>query len=88
MRDIKIDSTFMKTQYVISWVGFIMFGMIIIWLIALGLYTYGKDTVDNKDKKKGLLNLTYQKFIFIYGSIFGDLFIISLVINLIIISLF
>ncbi len=75
MKDIKIDTPLMKIQYVISWIGFIIPGFIISWLIALGLYTYGKDTIDNKEKKKGVLNLTYQKFIFIFGSIVGDLII-------------
>ena len=83
MKDIKIDSPFMKAQYIISWFGFIIFGVIIGWLIAIGLANYGKDTFENKEKKKNILNLTYQKFIFTWGSIFGDLFIIALVIDLI-----
>jgi hypothetical protein len=81
MKDIKIDTTLMKVQYVISWIGFILFGMVIVWIIALGLANYGKDI--NKEKKKGLLNKTYQKFIFIYGSIVGDLFTFMLIIDLI-----
>jgi hypothetical protein len=83
MKDIKIDNWLIKTQYIISWIGFILFGLIFVWLIAIVLYSYGKDTPDNKQKKKGLLNMTYQKFIFIYGSIFGDLFTIALIIDLI-----
>jgi len=39
------------------------------WVVAIGLYSYGKDTVDNKRKKKGILNMFYQKFIYGYGLI-------------------
>jgi len=83
MKDINIKTPLMKVQYAISWIGFIISGFLIGWLIALGIYSYGKDTPENKVKKKGILNMTYQKFIFIWGSIFGDLFIIMLVIDLI-----
>jgi len=83
MKDIKIDTLYMKIQYVISWIGFILFGMVIVWLIALGLASYGKTTSDNVQKKKGVLNKTWQKFVFVYGSIFGDIFIVALIIDLV-----
>lgn len=83
MEDIKIDTIFWKIQYVISWVGFILAGFVIVWLIAIGLASYGKDTRENKDKKKWLLNTSAQKFIFTYGSIAGDLLIVATIIGII-----
>ena len=85
MKDIRINSTFMQLQYIISWIGFIVCGFVFAWLIAIGLYTYGKDTPENKQKQSGLLNMTYQKFIFIWGSIFGDLLIIGLLITMVVV---
>ncbi len=79
MKDIKINTSFMKVQYVISWIGFILFGG---WIMALFLANYGKDTDLNKDKEKGVLNKTWQKFAFVQGSIFGDIFIVALIIDL------
>lgn len=82
MKDIKINTTFMKIQYVISWIGFII-GSFIAWIIAIILANYGKTTSLDINKKKGILNKTWQKFVFIYGSIVGDLIIIILLIELI-----
>ena len=53
------------------------------WLIALFLANYGKDTGLNKPKKNNLLNKSYQKLIFWYGSILGDIFIVALIIGFI-----
>lgn len=72
----------MRIQYVVSWVGFIALGFILAWVIAIGLYSYGKDTIENKKKEKGLLNMSYQKFIFWWGAIWGDIFIVALLIGL------
>lgn len=83
MKDIKIDTPFKRIQYFVSWGGFIIFGFVIAWIIVLFLANYGKTTSNDVEKKKGILNKTWQKFIFIYGSIFGDLFIIVLIIDLI-----
>lgn len=80
MKEIIINSPFMKIQYYISWVGFALFGG---WIIALFLVTYGKNTDLNQPDKKGVLNKTWQKFAFIQGSIFAYLFILILVIDLI-----
>ena len=80
MKDIKINTPFMKIQYWISWVGFILFGG---WIIAIFLANYGENTDLNQPKKKGILNKTWQKFAFIQGSILGDIFIIALLIGLI-----
>lgn len=79
MKNIKIDTPFIKVQYIISWIGFILFGG---WIIAIFLATYGKYTSDNVDTKKGVLNKTWQKFAFIQGSILGDLFLGALIIGL------
>ncbi len=84
MEAIKIKTPLMKFQYWISWVSFILFGFLIVWLIALGLATYGKNTDYNVKKKKEILNKTWQKFVFIYGSVVGDIFILVLIIDLII----
>ena len=82
MKDIKLNNAFMKIQYVISWLGFIIFGAFLFWLIAIGLATYGKITDQEVKKKKWVLNKTWQKFVFIYGSIIGDLAIIFLILSL------
>ena len=70
----------MKVQYIISWIGFIF-----IWslFIELFLANYGKNTSDNTEKKKGVLNKSWQKFAFIQGSIFGDLTLIIVLIDII-----
>lgn len=82
MQDIKLNTTYKKVQYPLSWVMFLIFGTLWGWLIAFGLVTYGKNTVDNKEKRKGLLNLTYQKFIYVYGLIFTYLFLLVIVLIL------
>jgi uncharacterized membrane protein len=83
MKDIKINTAFMKIQYGISWMGFVLLGFIVVWIIVLFLANYGKVTSNDVDKKKSVLNKTWQKFVFIYGSIVGDLFLIALIIDLI-----
>jgi uncharacterized membrane protein len=83
MKDIRLKNTFLKVQYIISWISFILFGFLILWVIALGLATYGKNTELNKPKKKWLLNKSYQKLIFWYGSVVGDIVIVGIIINLI-----
>lgn len=83
MKDINIKTPFMKIQYWISWVGFIIFGFIGGWIIAIFLANYGKKTSNDVDNKKDVLNKTWQKFVFIYGSVIGDIFIIMLFIDII-----
>ncbi len=61
---------------------FIAFGMVWSWLVAIALASYGKDTTDNKEKKKGVLNLTYQKFIYIYGMIITYMIILIIILTL------
>ncbi len=82
MEDIKINTTYKKIQYWVSWIVFILFGMIWAWIVAIALLSYGKDTTDNKDKRKGVLNLTYQKFIYIYGMIMTYILILIWVLSL------
>ena len=82
MKDIKLNTPLLKFRYAISWIGFILFGFLIIWIIALFLANYGKDTELDKPKKKGVLNKTYQKFIFWYGSIAVGISLIVLAIDL------
>lgn len=79
MKDIKINTPFMKVQYWISWLGFILAGG---WIIAIFLYTYGKNTDLNKKKKRNILNKTWQKFAFIQGSIFGDIIVVSWILSI------
>lgn len=83
MKDIKLNNSLKRFWYFITWVFFILFGAIIFHLIAIGLYTYGKNTIENKEKIKGTLNMTYQKFIFIFGSIVGIIFLLSSIFYLI-----
>lgn len=66
MRDISVKTAFMKFLYGYAWVGFLIFGAIVIWIIALLLYNY-RDY--DKEKVKGLLNKSSQKLIFWYGVI-------------------
>lgn len=83
MKDIVLKSSGMKIQNVISWVGFIVFGAIISWIIAIALANYGKVTSNDVKSKKNVLNKTWQKFRFFYGAIVGDLYLIALLISLI-----
>ncbi len=69
MNDIKINTPLMKIQYFISWIGFILGGLGFAWLVALILVRFGKTTSRDEPKKKEILNLTYQKFIFVFGII-------------------
>lgn len=83
MKDIKLDTRFKKIQNGVAWFGFIAGGTLIMWLIALYLGSYGKTTSLNSKKKKDLLNKTWQKFVFIYGSIIGDIIIIAFLIGIV-----
>jgi len=52
MKDIKLNTPFLKILYVIAWISFILFGFLIVWIIALFLANYGKDTELDKPKKR------------------------------------
>lgn len=83
MKDIPLNSPLMRIWHILSWVFFVILGFPLIWIIALGLYTYGQYTPENKKIKRNLLNLTYQKFIFVYGSITGGIAILMVIISVI-----
>ncbi len=74
----------MKIQWFIAWFGFIFCGFIFLWIIALLLVNYGEVTSKDVDKKKNILNKTWQKLIFVYGSIFGDLVIVLILYGILI----
>ena len=82
MKDIVIDTPRQKFHYWLSWFGFIFAGNVIVWLIALVLYLSGYANND-VEERKGLLNKTWQKFIFVYGLIAGyiaiGLFVVGIV---------
>jgi len=80
MEDIRVDGFFGRLKYFISWFGFIFGGVIIVWIIALLLANYGKITSNNVRKEKGLLNKTWQKFVYIYGLIVGTIIILHTII--------
>ena len=82
MEDIKLNSVYKKIQYKVSWIFFILLGSPLFWLIALGLFNYGKHTIENKNKEKDILKLTYQKFIYSFGLILTYLAIFLLILSL------
>lgn len=81
MKDIKLNTTFLRTLYVLTWISFIVNGMLWAWLLAAGLSIYGIDTKENKPKVKMLLNKSYQKFIFVYGLITGGIAILLMILG-------
>ena len=62
MKNIKLDKWYKKTIYYLGWVYAIGSG-IIIWII-LGTLYYTRDI--DVEKRKGYLNKSYQKFIYVY----------------------
>lgn len=77
MKDIKLNNGFKKFLYVIAWIGFILFGGLLLWIIALVLIQ-----VQSKiPKKKNVLNQTYQKLIWSYGLIAWGLILFMLFIE-------
>ena len=79
MKNISVRAPFMKFWYVLTWISFILFGVVIFWVIALFLYNYKDNDVD---KKEGVLNLSSQKLIWWYGTIVIILLVIGLIIGL------
>lgn len=77
MKDVILDKRWKKTIYYLCWIPFILgFG----WVPLLFLFNYGRKTDWDTEKKKGVLNLTYQKFIWVYGIILWSLVILIWVI--------
>ncbi|GEM_PF-3189404 len=75
MEDIKLDTGYKKVQYWISWVVFVFAGMIWAWVAVLLLANYGKTTSNDVKSKNGVLNKSWQKFVYIYGQV-GTIIII------------
>lgn len=79
MKDIKLDKWWKEAFYFAGWLSVIN----IIWAVII-LTLYLKDY--DKAKKKGILNKTYQKLVFIMGalgiSVLGLTFVISLVLHI------
>jgi hypothetical protein len=87
MKDIILDKSVKRFQYYVSWILFILFGSIIGWIIAIGLASYGKNTSENQENKKFVLNKTYQKFIWIYGIVIVNLALLGILISIIFVLL-
>ena len=79
MKDITLDTTYKKIQHKISWFLFIVQINFIAWLFVIGLASYGKNTSHNIESKKGVLNKTWQKFIYIWGMIWTYILILIFV---------
>ncbi len=82
MKDIRLNTPFLKLQYWVSWFGFLVGGMLWAWAVAILLSNVGKITSADVKDKKDILNKTWQKFVFIYGSIIGDLVIVSFLLGI------
>lgn len=80
VKDIELKTIYNKIHYRLSWVCFIIGGSIIAWFIAIGLASYGKNTSDNTESKKNILNKSYQKFIYWVGTILLCIFVLSFII--------
>jgi uncharacterized membrane protein len=83
MEDIIINTPRLKFEYWLSWFGFIVIGMLWAWITAYVLSMVGKTTSANVKRKKGVLNKTWQKFVFMYGTVMGYVFILILIFGLI-----
>lgn len=79
MKDIVLNTPYRKIQYWVSWVVFILFGMVWSWLVVISLATYGKTTSNNVDSKEGVLNKTWQKFVYMYGMVVTYIILLILV---------
>ncbi len=79
MEDIKLDTQFERIFYKFSWVILVLFGFFIPWFLVYGLYIYGPNNSENKKRKKNVLNMTYQKFIFFYGFFFIGMIALTII---------
>lgn len=82
MEDIKINTPRRKFEYWLSWFGFIFVGFIWAWIVAAILANIGKTTSADVKDKKDVLNKTWQKFVFIYGSVMGYIFIFLVIVGI------
>ena len=58
-------------------------GILWAWITVILLANVGKVTSVDVKNKKNVLNKTWQKFVFIYGAIMGDILLIALIISII-----
>ena len=84
MEDIEINTRRRKFEYYMAWFVLIFFLPIGAWIVTLILSNIGKTTSADVESKKGVLNKTWQKFAFIYGSVIGYVLIFFFIIGIII----
>lgn len=77
MKDIILNKPYKKIQYYLSW--FIIIVSIFPIVAIIYLANYGKNTSDNTKIIKNNLNKTYQKFIYIYGTIWFYIILINII---------
>lgn len=75
MKDVRLDTEFKRFLHALAVIMFIPFGFFLPWLIALFLYTYGRNTNYNTEKIPNVLNMSYQKWIYVMGLIYSVFFI-------------
>jgi len=73
MKDIEINTFSKKFYYWFSWIAFILSVSLLSWGIALFLARFGKNNYKNTKRKEYVLNQTWQKFVFVFGIIYGFL---------------
>jgi len=70
MKDIDITNTRNKILYYTSVIGYFLliltYGGFLMWIVFAIIYSVTKN---KKPKQQGLLNLPYQKFVFVVGNI-------------------
>lgn len=76
MEDIVLDTSFLKFRYYISWFFLIFTGMMWAWITVAFLANIGKTTSTDVKNEKNVLNKSWQKFIFGYGTFMSILFLI------------
>ena len=79
MKDIILDTTWKKIQHKIYWIVNIING---VWIIPVFLANYGKNTYHNTESKKGVLNKTWQKYMWVVGRVLSIILLIGIVLGL------
>ena len=82
MKDIKINTPLKTFHYWFSWLGFICSVSVVTWGAALLLARFGKNNYKNTKPREYVLNQTWQKFVFILGSIIGYLLVFFVILTL------
>lgn len=75
MKDIEINTGFRKFLYWFSWIGFVLSMSVLTWGTALVLARFGKNNYKNTKMKAGVLNQTWQKFVYFSGIILACWFL-------------